>query len=239
MAEIFRLESVDFEHLVTKHRIEDFCPDDLEPMPASVYAVEINFSSKKIASPLPGGYSVPGDPPSNPSSRRISLIVRLNFNRLRDFLLDTGSLSGNDDPRWPREEYSRGGVLFVPIAYLDGISMWVAAYGCVLLSATPLPAETPQDLLARQILEARYTEHCTEPASSRESPIPYRHVLTMPEVRENIPNPDHLNEMLVADCNDEFVIGSHFLYAKLRRQLVVERKERFNDRSVNFATILL
>lgn len=233
-ASIFRLSNLDFHELTTQHDIQFFCHEDIANLPLGSMSVEIDFSKDHSPSPLPGGYVVPGQSTTNPSSRRISLIVRLSYNRMAEFFEGAGPLTNLG---WPKFLYGKGGVLFIPISFIDRLGIWVAAYGCAAISATPLPPETPEEALKRSIREARYSEHCTEPSSAMQSPVPYHMVLTMPEIMGEIPNPEHIDELLLADCNDEFVIGCHFLHAKTRGQLKNETVQKVGNKYITFAKI--
>ena len=233
-ANIFRLSNLDFHGLVVKHDIRSFNNNDIANLPLGSLSVEIDFSNESCPSPLPGGYVAPGQNATNPSSKRISLIVRLSYNRMEEFLEDAGPLANIG---WPRSLYGKGCVLFVPISFIDSLGIWVAAYGCVILSAIPFPPETSEEVVRRSIREARYSEHCTESNAGMQSPIPYHMVVTMPEILGEMPNPEHIGELLLADCNDEFVIGSHFLYAKARGLLREETVQRMGNYPVLFAKI--
>ena len=233
-ASVFRLSNLDFHELTTKHDVQSFSHEDIASLPLGPMSVEIDFSKDNSPSPLPGGYVVPGQNTTNPSSKRISLIVRLSYNRMAEFLEGAGPLT---KLWWPKHVYSKGGVLFIPISFIDNLGIWVAAYGCAVMSAMPLPPETPEEALKRSIREARYSEHCTEPSSAMQSPIPYHMILTMPEILGEIPNPEHIEELLLADCNDEFVVGCHFLYAKIRGRLKEETVQKIGNKYVMFAKI--
>ena len=233
-ANIYRLTNLDFRRLVTKHDVSALSHDDIAALPLGAYALEVDFSDTNIPTPLPGGYTVPGQTEINASSKRIALLVRLNANRLFEFVKDAGQLAKNGIRR---EDYSRGGLVVIPIAYMNREAMWVAAYGCAVVSATPLRPETPEEKKDREIREARYTEHCTDSGTSAQAPLPYHLLVTIPEIVPQIPNVDHLDEMLLADCNDEFVIGYHFIYAKMRDQIKNGLVETLGKYTVNHVTL--
>ena len=234
-ANIFRLSNLDFHDMVTNHEeVQFFSHEDIADLPLGSIAVEVDFSKESTPSSLPGGFVVPGQETTNQSSKRISLIVRLSYNRMAEFLEDSGPLTS---VLWPRSIYSQGCVLFIPISFIDDLGIWVAAYGCAVMSATPLPPETTEEETRRHIREARYLEHCTETPSGRQSPIPYHMILTMPEILGEMPNPEHINELLLADCNDEFVIGCHFLYSKTHGKLKEESVQQIGNNKIVFARI--
>lgn len=231
----YRLTNLNFTDLVTRHDIRSLSHKDIADIPLGSYAVEINFAPTVIPSLLPGGYTPPGQENSQPSSRRISLVVRLNCNRLFEFLSGAGPLAENGIFK---NDYKMGGIVIIPIAYMDPLKVWVAAYGCAVVSATPLPPETPEELARRHIREARYTEHCTDPESASQGPLPYNLLVTMPEILPEVPNPDHIDEMLLADCNDEFVIGCHFMHALQNNHIHTEKTDRVLGKDVKHVQIV-
>lgn len=231
----YRLSNLNFTDLVTNHDVSSLSHEDIADIPLGSYAVEIDFSPTVIPGLLPGGYTPPGQELPQASSRRISLVVRLNYNRLFEFLSGAGPLAENGISK---NDYKMGGIVIVPIAFIDSLKAWVAAYGCAVISSTPLTPETPEGLYKRHIREARYIEHCTETDSSRQSPLPYNLLVTMPEILPEIPNPDHIDEMLLADCNDELVIGSHFIHALKNKHLYNEKTEKIFGHEVKHVKIV-
>ena len=222
IAKTYRLTNTDFNDLIANYPIDDFPVEYINSIqPGTVFSLEMNFMESKNDNLLPGGYTQPNSQPNKSiqgSSRRISLVVRLNKNRIKEFISSAGEVALNG---FPEHEFQRGGVVFIPIAYIDNLNMWVASYGCAVVSATNLAGESDRQRITRELREGRYTEHCTDSDSARKSPLPYFLIVIMPEVLSVINDSAaaHINETLLADINDEFVTGMHFLHARATRHL--------------------